>query len=88
MIPAFIQNSFINKVLGHLLDGNKGSNALTVVVGALLAQKIDFARAFAWFGNPGSTDGLDQAAMLVVGLILAVYGYFVGKKPAAVEGSK
>jgi hypothetical protein len=76
-----LKNMLINRVVKHLLDGNKGSNALTLVVGALLANNINWMLAYAGFQFH------DQAAVLELAkatgvVLLTLYGYLVGKYPA------
>ncbi|HZT29731.1 MAG TPA: hypothetical protein VFA33_07610 [Bryobacteraceae bacterium] len=82
MIPS-VQNLFINKVLEHILDGNKGSNILTAILTAVLGARINWAQACRGFRCDNAEDAA-EAAKLVGVLVLAVFGYYVGKKtPAA-----
>jgi len=84
MVPAFIENAFINKVLQHLLDGNKGSNILTVVILGLLSQNINWALAFQGFHFQDMTAAM-ESAKLVGAFVVAVFGYCVGKKKAPAD---
>jgi hypothetical protein len=81
----YLKNLFINRTLKHVLDGNKGSNILTVIVAAVLGAQIDFMKAAAGFQFKDA-DSVTEASKLVGVVVLAVYGYFVGKhKPATPE---
>jgi hypothetical protein len=84
MIPAFIENAFINRVLQHVLDGNKGSNILTLIVLAMLEQHINWALAFQGFHFQDMTAAM-ESAKLVGAFVVAVFGYFVGKKKAPAD---
>lgn len=74
-----LKNTFISKVLNQVLDGNKGSNILTVIITAIIGANLDYMKAFRGFKfeNP---DEVSEAAKLVGVLVLAIYGYFIGKR--------
>jgi uncharacterized membrane protein len=76
-----LKNVLINQVAKHVLDGNKGSNVLTVALTALLANHINWLLAYA------GLQFKDQAAVVelakAIGIVLvALFGYLVGKYPA------
>jgi hypothetical protein len=74
-----LKNTFINKVLGHILDGNKGSNILGVVIAGVMGANIDYMKAFAGFKFDNATN-TTESAKLVGTLITCTFAYFVGKK--------
>lgn len=76
---AAIENAFINKLLEHVLDGNKGSNILTALLVPILAAHIDWALALKGAQFDDMNASLELAK--VIGLVLlGLFGYFVGKK--------
>ena len=78
-----VKNAFIGKLLGQVLDGNKGSNILGVIIAAVIGAQINYVKAL----NGFKFDNLDYAtesAKLVGTVVVAVFAYFVGKKPAKV----
>ena len=81
MIGA-IENAFINKLLSHILDGDKGSNLLGVVLVALLGAKIDWVKAFQGFKFDNQEAAMESAKLAGI-IVVAVFSWFVGKKPAA-----
>jgi len=82
MVPGFVENAFINQVLKRVLDGDKGSNILGVIIVAVVGANIDFAKAIAGFKFQDQAASM-ESAKLVGTVICAVFAYFVGKKPAA-----
>ena len=82
---GFVENAFINKTLEHVLDGNKGSNILTAILVPVLGAKLDWAKAIRGFSLEKMDDAM-EAAKLTGLVVVAVFGYFVGRKkkePAA-----
>lgn len=72
-----VENIFIDKLLSHILDGDKGSNILTAVAAALIGGHVNWSLAFRGFQSAESATELAKVAGMA---ILAVYGYYVGKK--------
>jgi hypothetical protein len=75
-------NLFIDKLLAQILDGNKGSNILTALLVPLVAAHVDWLLAARGvrFQDAGAIGELAKVAGLV---ILALYGWRVGKRPKA-----
>ncbi|HXR39691.1 MAG TPA: hypothetical protein VN776_11385 [Terracidiphilus sp.] len=78
-----VKNAFINKLLEHVLDGNKGSNILGIIITGILAQHIDYTKAIAGFQFTNA-DNAAESAKLIGTVVVAVFAYFVGKKKTAV----
>jgi hypothetical protein len=77
-----VKNAFINRTLKHVLDGNKGSNILTLILLAVLQSDINYMLAFRGFQFE-NTEAAMESAKLVGCMIVAVFGFFVGRKKAA-----
>jgi hypothetical protein len=75
-----VKNLFIDKLLRHILDGNKGSNLLTVILVPLLASNVNWmaAQQGLQFKDAASVTELAKVIGIVV---VALLGYFVGKFP-------
>jgi hypothetical protein len=74
-----VKNAFVDKFLQHILDGNKGSNLLTVLLLPLVGAKIDWLLAFQGL-QFNDVAAAAELAKVVGFLVLGVFGYFVGKK--------
>lgn len=76
-IPGFVLKLFIDKVLKQLLDGDKGSTILTIIVAPLVAANINWSLAFQGLTSEQSATELAKA----VGLALcAIWGFFIGRR--------
>lgn len=78
MISRFIKIFFAKKVLGNILDGNKGSNLLTFVLEFLVLSEIDMEKAVSGFAFEGYAS-VTESIKLVGAIVLGVYGFFVGR---------
>lgn len=76
---APIENAFIDRVLTHVLDGNKGSNILGFLLLALLSTHIDWVKAFRGFQFQDQ-DAAMESAKLVGTILVSVFAWFVGKR--------
>lgn len=79
---SIIENTFINQVLKHILDGNKGSNILGAIIMGLMAANLDWAKAIAGFKFQDAA-AATESAKLVGTMVCALFAYFVGKKKPA-----
>ncbi len=76
-VPGFILKLFIDKVLKQLLDGDKGSTVLTLILTPVVAAGINWPLALQ--GLTSQESALELAK--VVGLVAcAVWGWFIGRK--------
>ena len=80
-----VENAFINKLLEHVLDGNKGSNILGAILTAVVGSQINYVRAFQGF-RFDNMDNAMESAKLVGTLVVAVFALFVGKKNKPLPG--
>jgi len=78
-VPSVVENAFINQVLKHVLDGNKGSNILGAVIAALMGANINWSLAIAGFKFQDAA-ATTESAKLVGTVVVCVFAYFVGKK--------
>lgn len=79
-----IKNVVIQKALQHLLDGNKGSNLLTMALIPLLAAKVNWMLALQ--GLHGQSTAAVLEALRAAGVILVgVTGYYIGKYPKVAQ---
>jgi uncharacterized membrane protein len=76
-----VKNTFINTLLKRMLDGNQGSNILGVLITAVVGAQINYVKALDGF-KFDNADNATEAAKLVATIVVAVFAYFVGKKPA------
>lgn len=81
-----LKNLLINRVLKHVLDGNKGSNIITLILTALLGANINWMLASQGMQFKDQAAVLELAKGLGVALV-ALYGYLVGKYPALAKWS-
>ncbi len=79
MVPGFIKSAFVRALLGHLKDGDKGSTLLGIIAAALLAANLDFGKILAGLHDQDSAIECGKAAAIA---LLAIWGYFVGRKKA------
>lgn len=85
MLKSAIENAFINRLLQHVLDGDKGSNLLGAVLVALLAGNIDWVKALQGFKFNNQDEAMESAKVAGI-VVVAVFSWFVGKgKPAAAK---
>ena len=80
MVPAFIKNAVVNKVLKNVLDGNKGSNILTAILVPVLAAGINWDLFVKGLHFQDTTAALEVAKVIGI-VILGFLGWLVGKFP-------
>lgn len=72
MLQAF----FIRQVLEHIRDGNKGSNLLGLIAGALVALNLDWGKVLHGLETQESAIECAKVVATVVGVI---WCWYIGK---------
>ena len=82
-IKETLENAFVQKVLEHVLDGDKGSTLLTAILTPVVAANMNWALVLRGL-HFQDLAGVQELAKLAGLLLVAIWGWRVGKKkPAA-----